>query len=199
MFNNKLLILFLLYLIHINCHLRGPLSIIGNQLSDDKIELEEVKEKSNKDNCPHINSTIINEIAIHKIFNYLTKIKREEIILRASKWKNNKVKLLKNNTYEGYNTDNSGFISMAWKLPSPGFNTRRLSYFCTMNNKSDLRKGDVFFNVAHDDIYLFNDWINPFKFYAYSETKGKYIDLMTKNYSKLINSDYFHCKYNNAI
>ena len=191
----KLLILFFTYFIYTNCHLRGPVE----QQHLLNIDIVEIEEKSNKDNCPDINSTIINEIAIHKIFNYLTKINRDEIILRAQKWKSNKVKLIKNNTYEGYNTDNSGFISMAWKLPSPGFNTRRLSYFCTMNNKSDLRKGDAFFNNENNNSFLFNNWINPFSFNAYSERINKYIDLTTKNYSKLMSSNYFHCKYNNAV
>jgi hypothetical protein len=200
-----LTIIFFYNFVIINGHLRGPISVETFAINESK------DNNTNKNNCPNINSTIINEIEIKEIFQYLTKISRDEIIERAKNWKN--VKLINdknnnNNTFAGYNTDMAGYISMAWKLPSPGFNIRKLSYFCRKNNKSNkdnkdnknnIKKGDAFFNFNNNNTLLFNNWITPFSFNAYAQKFDKNIDLISKNYSKVIDLGYFHCQYYNVV
>jgi hypothetical protein len=216
----------------INGHLRGPISVETFVINESK------ENNTNKNNCPNINSTIINEIEVHELFQYLTKISRNEIIERADKWKNvklyNEINNNNNHTFDGYNMDTAGYISMVWKLPSPGFNIRKLSYFCRKNESNDIdnkneskdidnknesndidnknesnsnnnnkknniKKGDAFFNFNNNDTLLFNNWINPFSFNAYSQKIDKKIDLIPKNYSKLIDLGYFHCIYKNVV
>jgi hypothetical protein len=203
-----LTIIFFYNFVIINGHLRGPISVETFAINESK------DNNTNKNNCPNINSTILNEIEIKEIFQYLTKISRDEIIERAKNWKN--VKLINdknnnnnnNNTFAGYNTDMAGYISMAWKLPSPGFNIRKLSYFCRKNNKSNkdnknnknnIKKGDAFFNFNNNNTLLFNNWITPFSFNAYAQKFDKNIDLIPKNYSKVIDLGYFHCQYYNVV
>ncbi len=87
-------------------------------------------------------------------------ISRDTIIARAQRWVDLKVPYSQTTTFEGYRTDCSGFVSMAWALPVPGRSTRNLAEVCTPITKDDLQPGDMML-LEGSHAAIFAGWANP--------------------------------------
>ena len=100
------------------------------------------------------------------------------IIARAKTWLNPPVPYSEYNTHNGYRTDCSGYVSMAWELSTPGLTTYTLGTVSHQISPNDLQPGDVLLNadgggnpnLAH--VVIFNGWANPQHTYywAYEQT-----------------------------
>jgi hypothetical protein len=94
-------------------------------------------------------------------------ISRGTIIARARSWMNPQVSYSESSYYGGYRTDCSGYVSMAWNLPS-SLNTLTLvtSGITDQISKDDLQAGDIVdnpsgggdWNLAH--VLIFDSWVD---------------------------------------
>ena len=104
---------------------------------------------------------------------------QNRILQRAKAWVDAKVPYSQTNTYDGYRTDCSGFISMAWELARPGFVTGNLPH-TVVSSPDDLRPGDAINNKQlgnNGHVVMFVQWSGNWnqgkrKFVAYEENYG---------------------------
>ncbi|MFB7477091.1 hypothetical protein [Kitasatospora sp. NPDC056184] len=90
-------------------------------------------------------------------------ISRSQAIQRASSWVGKGLEYNWYRTYQGYRTDCSGYVSMAWNLGTPGLTTPDFvpSGVASWINKSQLKPGDALLNDAagaSGHIVLFGGW-----------------------------------------
>ncbi|MFC6132744.1 NlpC/P60 family protein, partial [Streptomyces spororaveus] len=90
-------------------------------------------------------------------------ITRSAVIARAKTWVDAKVPYSMNNYRDGYRTDCSGLVSMAWNLGTSAW-TGNLDTFADRISKNDLRKGDMllFHNPSNPErgshVTIFEQW-----------------------------------------
>lgn len=108
-------------------------------------------------------------------------VKRAEIIERAAKWVEENVAYSQILHYDGYRTDCSGFVSMAWQLTSStgtefSAYTGNLAQFATKITKDELKAGDILLNenaTIYDNrhVVIFHKWANTerTKYWVYEE------------------------------
>ena len=87
-------------------------------------------------------------------------VSRDSIIARGQDWVNKNIPY--NKTYDGYRTDCSGFVSMAWGLPRPGHTTETLGGVSSVISKAQLQKGDALL-CPGTHVTLFVDWADGAK------------------------------------
>ncbi|MGW9150657.1 hypothetical protein [Streptomyces virginiae] len=90
-------------------------------------------------------------------------ITRSSVIARAKTWVDAQVPYSMNNYRDGYRTDCSGLVSMAWNLGTSAW-TGNLDTFADRISKNDLRKGDMllFHNPSNPErgshVTIFEQW-----------------------------------------
>lgn len=84
-------------------------------------------------------------------------IGRSTIISRGQNWVDKHVPYNQGGTYDGYRTDCSGFVSMAWMLSKPGLTTYTMGSVSHGISKDSLAAGDAM-NCASRHILLFAGW-----------------------------------------
>lgn len=84
-------------------------------------------------------------------------ITRSEILSRADGWVRQGVVYSQTSSHAGYRRDCSGFVSMAWKLPT-SYTTRNISGSARRVPLSALRPGDAILQPGH--IQIFAGWAN---------------------------------------
>ncbi|CAL9564755.1 hypothetical protein [Streptomyces sp. enrichment culture] len=92
-----------------------------------------------------------------------TEISRSEVIQRAASWVGLGLVYNWNGRYQGYRTDCSGYVSMAWNLAAPGLDTTSFvpNGVASWITKDDLKPGDALLNdaaLANGHIALFAGW-----------------------------------------
>ncbi|MDZ4179272.1 MAG: cell wall-binding repeat-containing protein [Coriobacteriia bacterium] len=87
-------------------------------------------------------------------------ISRDTIIARGQRWVDLKIPYSQSATFEGYRTDCSGFVSMAWSLPTPGRWTGNLAEVCIPISKDQLQPGDMLLKPG-SHAAIFAGWANP--------------------------------------
>ncbi|MGA4544987.1 FG-GAP-like repeat-containing protein [Uniformispora flossi] len=89
-------------------------------------------------------------------------VSRSEIISRAKVWTDAAVPYNQSAYRDGYRTDCSGFVSMAWKLGA-SLTTDTLPTVAHPIGKEELKPGDVLLNTATGDdghVVIFESWVN---------------------------------------
>ncbi|WP_285749594.1 FG-GAP-like repeat-containing protein [Lentzea sp. NBRC 105346] len=92
-------------------------------------------------------------------------ISRTEVIARAKTWVDARVPYSQGAVYNGYRTDCSGFVSMAWRL-SASMNTETLPNVSHPIAKGELRAGDIMGNVGPGTlgdaghVAIFERWVD---------------------------------------
>ncbi|WP_037347482.1 hypothetical protein [Sciscionella sediminilitoris] len=92
-------------------------------------------------------------------------ITRGEVIKRAQKWAKNPVPYSMNKYKDGYRTDCSGYVSLAWKL-GDSLSTVTLPNVAKPIKKSQLKAGDILGNLgpgtggAAGHVVIFEKWAN---------------------------------------
>ncbi|WP_424217673.1 FG-GAP repeat domain-containing protein (plasmid) [Streptomyces sp. BI20] len=95
-------------------------------------------------------------------------ITRSAVIARAKTWVDAKVPYSQSDYRDGYRTDCSGMVSMAWNLGTNAW-TGNLDDYATRITKNELRKGDalLFHNAANptsgSHVVLFERWTDSSK------------------------------------
>lgn len=89
-------------------------------------------------------------------------IARSTIIARGQSWVDKHVPYSQSKTYDGYRTDCSGFVSMAWQLSKPGLTTSTMRSVAGNIGKDQLQPGDAI-NCDSKHIVLFAGWTNSSK------------------------------------
>ncbi|GAA4952171.1 hypothetical protein GCM10023205_11650 [Yinghuangia aomiensis] len=107
-----------------------------------------------------------------------TDTQRAEILRRAKRWSDLGLGYSMSRTFEGYRTDCSGMVSMAWGLPAPGLTTDTLHQVAHPIGKDALLPGDVLVNTAPGaagHTLIFAGWADDAhtRYYAYEESGGK--------------------------
>lgn len=103
------------------------------------------------------------------------KVSGATAVARAKVWTDKHLSYSMTHTYNGYRTDCSGLVSMAWGLAKPGATTNtmpRLGHYIT---KSSLKRGDAVLNSnagAIGHVVLFDRWANSShtKYWVYEES-----------------------------
>eukprot|EP01117_Protostelium_nocturnum_P004219 TRINITY_DN15546_c0_g1_i1.p2 TRINITY_DN15546_c0_g1~~TRINITY_DN15546_c0_g1_i1.p2 ORF type:complete len:152 (+),score=36.41 TRINITY_DN15546_c0_g1_i1:62-517(+) len=107
---------------------------------------------------------------------------RTEIMARAKIWVQQNIPYSQTKTHQGYRTDCSGYVSMAWGLSKPGLTTRELPTVTVPITKEQLLPGDILLNPG-DHVVLFASWADSAKtkYHAWEEssTKTGTIDKLT--------------------
>jgi hypothetical protein len=93
---------------------------------------------------------------------------RDEIIARAQTWLEPKTPYDMNGRRDGYRTDCSGYVSMAWGLPidtNGGLTTVGLSKISHEIAKDELLPGDILLDITGNDgfarhVVMFAGWAN---------------------------------------
>jgi len=97
---------------------------------------------------------------------------RSTVIARAKVWVANQVPYNQAGYYDGYREDCSGFASMAWGLPKPGYTTSEFAADGIVKtiSKGDLLPGDAMLAAGHH-ICLFAGWTDSSQssYWAYEE------------------------------
>ncbi|MFF5987702.1 GH25 family lysozyme [Prauserella flavalba] len=104
-------------------------------------------------------------------------ITRDEVIDRAKKWSDDPVPYSMENYHDGYRTDCSGYVSMAWQLDT-SLSTVTLPDVSHPIEKSELKKGDIIGNLgpgtggAAGHVVIFEKWANDDRteYWAYEQT-----------------------------
>jgi hypothetical protein len=99
------------------------------------------------------------------------------ILDRAKKWVDRGIAYNQGAYTDGYRQDCSGFVSMAWGLPTSAVTGTLPQYSNTLSSKDDLRPGDTINNRQvgnNGHVVLFVQWTNKEqgKFIAYEENGG---------------------------
>lgn len=87
-------------------------------------------------------------------------VARSTIISRGQDWVDKNIPY--NKTYDGYRTDCSGFVSMAWGLPRPGHTTETLGSVSKTISKGELQAGDALL-CPGTHVTLFVNWADGSK------------------------------------
>jgi cell wall-associated NlpC family hydrolase len=100
------------------------------------------------------------------------------IVARAKHWADLRVGYGMNGSHDGYRTDCSGLVSMAWGLPPPGLTTQTLPRVSHRVERADLRPGDILLNTAPGaagHTLIFAGWADAghSRYYAYEESASK--------------------------
>ncbi|NNG36973.1 peptidase inhibitor family I36 protein [Nakamurella aerolata] len=122
----------------------------------------------------NLNATLKNNNASHRIG---AAISRAEVIRRAQTWLNPRVPYSMDKVYQGYRQDCSGYVSMAWNAPAPGYPTNEMWRIGHDIAKSDLQAGDVLLNKAagaDGHVVLFEKWADAAQtaYWGYESTPG---------------------------
>ncbi|MEI7031260.1 FG-GAP-like repeat-containing protein [Streptomyces pratensis] len=133
-------------------------------------------------------------------------ITRSAVIARAKTWVAAKVPYSMNDYREGYRTDCSGLISMAWNLGTNAW-TGNLDTYATRISKGELKKGDMllFHNPSNptsgSHVVLFERWTDSSKTsYVGIEQTPPHAVRRTIPYSYFNNSgSYLPYRYKNII
>lgn len=96
-----------------------------------------------------------------------------QAVARAQVWVTKDVPYSQSATFDGYRTDCSGYISMAWGLTRPGLTTyslRRVGDFIT---KPQLRRGDLLLSPT-THVVLFEKWADAERthYWGYEESSS---------------------------
>lgn len=86
-------------------------------------------------------------------------VTRDGIINRAQRWVDLQIPYSQTARFEGYRTDCSGFVSMAWGLPTPGRTTRDLAAVSTTITREQLQPGDIMLRPGVH-VAIFAGWHN---------------------------------------
>lgn len=131
----------------------------------------------------------------------LTCIGRSTIQSRGQDWVNKKVPYSQSGTHDGYRTDCSGFVSMAWELSKPGLTTYTMHTVAHNISKDSLQVGDAL-NCDSEHIVLFAGWSDSSKthYIAMEETRpGEGTVKRVTPYPYWSNQGCFHpIRYNNV-
>lgn len=89
---------------------------------------------------------------------------RSAVIERARTWTDEGVPYSQTDHRDGYRTDCSGFVSMAWDLPE-NLTTWRIPLVVREISKDELEPGDVLLDHTSDDrhVVIFEKWANAEK------------------------------------
>ncbi|KAL0244181.1 hypothetical protein GEMRC1_008266 [Eukaryota sp. GEM-RC1] len=100
-------------------------------------------------------------------------VSRQTVLAHGKRWVDLHIPYSQSKTFEGYRTDCSGFVSMAWGLSKPGLTTRTISSVSRSISKNDLREGDALLGSGH--VVLFVKWANSAhtQYLAYEESSSK--------------------------
>lgn len=101
-----------------------------------------------------------------------------DILQRARSWVDQGISYNQRGSYQGYRQDCSGFISMAWRLPTSAVTGTLPQYSITLGSKNDLRPGDAINNRQAGNsghVVMFVRWVdqNRGTFIAYEENGGR--------------------------
>ena len=102
---------------------------------------------------------------------------RATVLARAKRWIDLGVKYSMASTFEGWRRDCSGFVSMAYDVGKPGYNTATLkNAFYVLNSVNDLQPGDILNSSltnagGGEHVIMFVRWTNKanHEFIAYEE------------------------------
>lgn len=99
------------------------------------------------------------------------------ILKRAKEWVDRGIPYNQQAYYQGYRQDCSGFISMAWALPTSAVTGTLPQYAKTLGGKDDLQPGDAINNRQSGDsghVVMFVKWKDKGagKFISYEENGG---------------------------
>jgi Ricin-type beta-trefoil lectin domain len=100
-----------------------------------------------------------------------------DIVQRAKAWVDQGIRYNQSAWYQGYRQDCSGFISMAWRLPTSAVTGTLPQYSVTLRSKNELRPGDAINNRQAGNsghVVMFVRWVdqNRGTFIAYEENGG---------------------------
>ncbi len=84
---------------------------------------------------------------------------RPEIISRAQRWVDLEVPYNQSGRFEGWRTDCSGMMSMAWKLWQPGYTSRTLAPYGVRISRDELQPGDMMLKYDYHAA-VFYKWAN---------------------------------------
>ncbi|MYW03091.1 hypothetical protein [Streptomyces sp. SID3343] len=109
------------------------------------------------------------------------------IVARAKGWADLRVGYSMSKLHDGYRTDCSGLVSMAWGLPPPGLTTATLPQVSHRIERDDLRPGDILLNTAPGaagHTLIFAGWADAghSTYHAYEESASKGAHLTTVRY-----------------
>ena len=90
-------------------------------------------------------------------------------MIRAQRWVDLHVSYNQQATFEGWRTDCSGYVSMAWDLSfaKPGLTTYTMHTVATNISKDQLQNGDAL-NCDSRHIVLFGGWTDSSKSHYWS-------------------------------
>ena len=93
---------------------------------------------------------------------------------RASAWVKRDVPYSQSATFDGYRTDCSGYVSMAWGLARPGLTTYSLRRVGDFISKPQLRRGDLLLDPLRHAV-LFDKWANAERtsYWGYEESSSQ--------------------------
>lgn len=93
---------------------------------------------------------------------------------RAAVWVKHDVPYSQSATFDGYRTDCSGYVSMAWGLARPGLNTRTLRRVGDFITKPELRRGDALLSPT-THVVLFDKWADAGRtsYWGYEESSSQ--------------------------
>ncbi|MFI6587131.1 hypothetical protein [Embleya sp. NPDC050493] len=102
----------------------------------------------------------------------------DEIVARAKRWADLRLGYSMSGLHDGYRTDCSGLVSMAWGLSPPGLTTVTLPEVSHPIGRDDLRPGDILLNTAPGaagHTLIFAGWANAAHttYFAYEESASK--------------------------
>ncbi|MGW9208466.1 hypothetical protein ACWGR4_15955 [Embleya sp. NPDC055664] len=113
----------------------------------------------------------------------------EEIVARAKRWADLGLGYSMSGFHDGYRTDCSGLVSMAWGLPPPGLTTVTLPEVSHPIGRDELRPGDILLNTAPGaagHTLIFAGWADAAhtRYHAYEESarKGAHFDTIPYPY-----------------
>lgn len=100
------------------------------------------------------------------------------IVARAKRWADLRLGYSMTGFHDGYRTDCSGLVSMAWGLPRPGLTTVTLPEVSRPIDKEELRPGDILLNRSPGAIghtLIFTGWADAAhsRYHAYEESASK--------------------------
>ncbi|OIV37008.1 hypothetical protein BIV57_13550 [Mangrovactinospora gilvigrisea] len=99
---------------------------------------------------------------------------RAQILKRAATWVSARIPYSQGAYHDGYRTDCSGFVSMAWGLGTPGLTTVSLPQQSHRISAGQLQPGDVLLNTqpgSAGHVTIFDRWANAdhTSYWAYEE------------------------------
>ncbi|WP_063757386.1 FG-GAP-like repeat-containing protein [Streptomyces sp. NRRL S-378] len=138
-------------------------------------------------------------------------ITREEIIERAKYWLGKSIPYNQGGSYpdsdgRNYRTDCSGYVSMAWHLPT-SLSTHGLGSSSDVYEipRSDLKAGDIL-NSYYDHVILFDKWDDAahtkFSYYSFGSTPVKHVTGVSINaatFDSHPNGDYKALRYKRVL